>query len=85
METVYDWVTIGLFAALVVLFLQRSMADEGTDHNDNILLYLVAGAGCGAVNFLGNRGMNIPAVLLLACTVAFALYFLKPFRSWPRD
>jgi hypothetical protein len=84
METVYDWVTVGLFAALVVLFLQRSMGDEETDHNDNILLYLVAGAGCAAANFFGNRGLNVPAVLLLAGTVAFILYFLRPFGSWPR-
>jgi FtsH-binding integral membrane protein len=85
MQTVYDWVTVGLFAALVVLFLQRSMADEGTNHNDSILLYLVAGAGCAAVNFLGNRGMHVPAVVLLAGTIAFILYFLRPFRSWPRS
>jgi hypothetical protein len=84
METVYDWVTVGLFAALVVLFLQRSMGDEETEHNDNILLYLVAGAGCAAVNFFGNRGLHVPAVLLLAGTVAFILYFLRPFRSWPK-
>jgi len=84
METVYDWVTIGLFAGLVVLFLQRSIGEGGTDHNDNILFYLVAGAGCAAVNFLGNKGMHVPAVLLLGCTLAFILYFLRPFRSWPR-
>ena len=84
METVYDWVTVGLFAGLVVLFLQRSMGDEDAHQNDSILLYLVAGAGCAAVNFLGNRGIHLLAMLLLACTVAFILYFLRPFRSWPR-
>jgi hypothetical protein len=84
METVYDWVTIGVFAGLIVLYLQRSMADGETDQHDNILLYLVAGAGCATVNFLGNKGMHVPAVLLLACTLGFIMYFLRPFRSWPK-
>jgi hypothetical protein len=84
MESVYDWVTVGFFAGLVVLFLQRSMGDEDGRQKDNILLYLVAGAGCAAADFLGNKGMHVPAVLLLGCTVVFVLYVLKPFRSWPR-
>jgi hypothetical protein len=84
MESVYDWVTVGLFAGLVVLFLQRSTGDDEEHHKDSILLYLVAGAGCAAANFLGNKGMHIPAVLLIVGTVVFIGYFLKPFGSWPR-
>ena len=28
METVYDWVTVAIFAGLIVLFLQRSVGPE---------------------------------------------------------
>ena len=38
MSTIYDWVTIGIFAGLIVLFLQRS-TDEGPEV-DSIWHYL---------------------------------------------
>jgi hypothetical protein len=38
METPYDWVTVGIFAGLVVLFMQRSTSDEVEDENDSLLL-----------------------------------------------
>ena len=28
METPYDWITVAIFAGLVVLFMQRSTSDE---------------------------------------------------------
>ncbi|MCA1653832.1 MAG: XrtV sorting system accessory protein [Sphingomicrobium sp.] len=79
MQTVYDWVTLGIFAGLVVLFLQRSTAES--DHSkDRLAWYLLAGAGCGAANYLGNKGYDIPAVLVLAATVALIFFVLKPFN-----
>ena len=84
METVYDWVTVGIFAALVVLFMQRSTGDELQRDEDSLLLYLAAGAGCAAANYFGNQEQHVVAVLLIAGTLGFILYFLKPFRSWPR-
>ena len=33
METVYDWVTVAIFAGLVVLFMQRSMSDQVQHEN----------------------------------------------------
>ncbi len=84
METVYDWVTVGIFAALVVLFMQRSTGDELQRDEDSLLLYLAAGGGCAAANYFGNQEQHVVAVLLIAGTLGFILYFLKPFRSWPR-
>ena len=49
METIYDWVTVGLFAGLVVLFLQRSSEDQP---RDGLLEYLVAGLGLAIANYL---------------------------------
>ena len=75
METVYDWVTLAIFAGLVVLFLQRSMGD---DHNDSMLAYL-AGAGiCALANYLGNAGHDLLAALLIVANLAFIFLVLKP-------
>lgn len=78
METVYDWVCLGIFAGLVVLFLQRSVGDEA-DKNDSLLLYLAAGVGCAIVNYFGNQGQHVFAIPLLVATVGFIVRFLKPF------
>ncbi len=43
METVYDWVTMAIFAGLVVLFLQRSMSDE---RQDSMIPYMAGAAMC---------------------------------------
>jgi thiamine transporter ThiT len=80
MTTIYDWVCLGIFAGLVVLFLQRSTGPQ--DHQDDSLIhYLVAGAACGVANYFGNEGQNAIAILLLVGTLAFVAYYLKPFQS----
>lgn len=82
METIYDWVTLGIFAGLVVLFLQRSTADV-PDEKESLVWYLLAGGGCAVANYLGNQEQHIPAILVLAATIAFIIIFLKPFRFGP--
>jgi len=82
METVYDWVTMALFAGLAVLFLQRSMEEE---LRDSILHYLIAGVGCALANYLGNSGQDILAVLLIVATIGFILHFIKPFQVGPKS
>lgn len=80
METPYDWITLGIFAGLIVLFMQRSTSETETV-NDPLWMYLAAGAGCGVANFLGNKGSDILAILVMVTTVAFIVHFLKPFPS----
>ena len=82
METPYDWVTVGLFAGLVVLFLQRSSEAEP---RDSLLEYLVAGLGLAIANYLGNHDQDILAILLIVGTVAFVLFYMKPFRPGPES
>jgi hypothetical protein len=82
MQTVYDWVTLAIFAGLVVLFLQRSTSDRA-ERDVSILFYLAAGAGCAIANYFGNQGENLVAILLLAATLAFILFYLKPFERRP--
>jgi len=84
METVYDWVTVGIFAGLVVLFVQRSTADEEPREHDSLLLYLGAALGLAVANYIGNQGLYLLAALLIAADIGFIVYFLKPFKSWPR-
>lgn len=83
METPYDWITVGIFAGLIVLFMQRSTSDSNDDIDDPLWMYLVAGVGCGVANYIGNEGQHLLAVLAIAATLAFVFHYLKPFR-WPR-
>ncbi len=62
METVYDWVTVAIFAGLVVLFMQRSTSDEVQHENDSLWLYLGAGLGCAVSNYIGNKGLHVIAI-----------------------
>ncbi|MCL6730115.1 XrtV sorting system accessory protein [Sphingomonas hankyongi] len=78
MHTVYDWVTIAIFAGLLVLFLHRS-SDEAP--RDKLVHYLIAGAGCATVNYLGNEGMHLLAVLGLAGVLAFIQLTLRPLGA----
>jgi hypothetical protein len=84
MESVYDWVTVAIFAGLIVLFVQRSTAEEQPRANDSLLLYLAAAMGCAVANYLGNQGWHLLAIPLIAATVGFVLYYLRPFKFWPR-
>ena len=79
METIYDWVSLGIFAGLVVLFLQRSTSD-GAGKDVSLLYYLGAGAGCAVANYFGNSGQNLVAIALLVVTIVFIIVFLKPFK-----
>ena len=75
METVYDWVTMAIFAGLVVLFLQRSSAAEPSD---SLWSYLGAGVGCAVANYIGNEGQHAIAVVAIIATLAFIFIVLKP-------
>jgi hypothetical protein len=80
MQTIYDWVSLAIFAGLIVLFLQRSTSDRD-ERDASLWYYLAAGAGCAAANYFGNQRQDVIAILLLVGTVGFIVYFLKPFRS----
>lgn len=78
METVYDWLTVAVFAFLVILFLHRSV--DVDDPKDHLWQYLVAGVGCAITNWLGNEGYDPPAVVAFLVTLAFINYTLRPFN-----
>jgi len=78
LHTVYDWVTVGLFAGLIVLFLQRSSQQDPPDH---LWQYLIAAVGCALTNYLGNEDMHIPAIAVILATLAYIHHVLRPFRA----
>lgn len=79
MSTIYDWVTVALFAGLIVLFLQRSVGDES--EHDSFWPYIVASIGCATVNWLGNHGYDPFAILVGFALLAFVYFVLRPFGS----
>ena len=84
METVYDWVTVAIFAGLIVLFVQRSTTEVETQQHDSLFLYLAAGVGCAVANYVGNQGWHLIAIPLIAATLFFIVFYLRPVNSWPR-
>jgi len=82
METAYDWITVAIFAGLIVLFLQRSV---GPDH-DRMWPYFAAAVGCAVVNQAGNHAIETSDLLWHAISVigivailVFIHYLLHPF------
>ena len=87
MQTVYDWLTMIVFAGLIVLFLQRSQGEP----RDHLWQYLVAALGCAGTNYLGNEGFRLidarfhfAAVLLGAATLGFIFVVLRPLDGLRR-
>lgn len=78
METIYDWVTLAMFAGLIILFLQRSTAAEPSD---KIYQYAPPAIGCAVVNYLGNKGLGLVAVVGIVAILAYVWYVLKPLRA----
>jgi len=78
LETVYDWISVMIFAGIIVLFLQRSLE---TRPNDTIWHYLAPSVGCALANYLGNEGHHVAAVAALAGVIAYILKVLKPFQK----
>lgn len=82
MSSVYDWVSLAIFAGLVVLFLQRATGD-GAEEDVSLFYYLGAAVGCAAGDYLGNHGQDLAAIGLLLGTIGFIVVCLKPFKLRP--
>lgn len=89
METVYDWLTVAIFAGLVVLFLQRSVGDRPP--RDSMFQYLAASAGCAIANYFGNEAVagrgtvyHLLAIAVILGTLAYIYVALRPLDK-PAD
>lgn len=76
MTTVYDWLTVGIFAGLIVLFLQRSTAEVQVD---KITDYLPPALCCAAANYVGNNGHPFLAGVIITTIPVYVWLILKPF------
>ena len=81
MKSLYDLVSLILFAGIAVLFLQRSASEE----RDGTALwkYLVAAVGCAVADVLGNNGYMIASIAMFVALVVFSVVMLRPFRRPP--
>lgn len=75
MQTIYDWVTIAAFAALITLFLNRSTSETPSD---KLIHYAPAAIGCAVANYLGNNGYHLLAVAVIAALALYVWFVLKP-------
>jgi hypothetical protein len=89
LNTVYDWVTIAIFAGLVVLFLQRSTGARPP--SDTIWHYAPPSIGCAIANYFGNKAMAGGAMFyhllgagLIVATLAYIVLVLRPLDT-PSD
>src|SRR5690606_17015759 len=78
LETVFDWITVAIFAGLIVLFMQRSTGDEPPQ--DSIWQYLGPSVGCAVANYLGNEGYQLAAIGVIAATLGYIIFVLRPFN-----
>ena len=93
METPYDWLTVAIFAGLIVIFLQRSVGDD--EPADSIWSYLPPSLGCAIANQLGNKAMksteggdgiyHVAAIILILAVIAYIILIIKPFPTRPQD
>lgn len=74
MQSVFDWLTIGIFAFLVVIFLQRSAGERSAD--DKMWKYLPPALGCMIANYLGNKDMTVVGAALAVATMAYIWHFI---------
>lgn len=74
METVYDWLTVFIFAALVTRFLQASAGPR--EGNESVWHYLIPSVGCAGANWLGNSGWHAAAIATITVSIAYILIFL---------
>lgn len=77
METIYDWVTVAIFAGLIVLFLHRSTTNE--EPKDTLLQYVPPCLGCALANYVGNEGHGPLSAGIVIAVLFYIALVLKPF------
>ena len=79
MQTLFDWLSVLLFALIALTYLQRSLIR--TNYPDPVWRYIPPVAGCVTGNWLGNNGHPAFAIILLLTSVLFFIVILRPLRS----
>ncbi len=79
MSTVYDWLTMAVFAGLLVTFLQRSIGPRPA--NDRVINYLPPAVGCGLANYAGNESYALLSAVILVAVLGYIWVVIRPFRG----
>ncbi|RYD24026.1 MAG: hypothetical protein EOP89_11630 [Lysobacteraceae bacterium] len=77
METPYDWLTLAIFAGLIILFLQRSTAETPSDR---MIEYAPPAIGCAVANYLGNHDQHALAIIAIVAILVYIWLVLKPLQ-----
>ena len=77
METPYYWLTLAIFAGLIILFLQRSTAETPSDR---MIEYAPPAIGCAVANYLGNHDQHALAIIAIVAIVVYIWFVLKPLQ-----
>lgn len=78
MQTIYDWLSVLLFGAIALTYLQRSL--KAPSFPDKAINYLPPTVGCALSNWLGNEGHSIAAIVTLIVSAAWFVHFIHPLR-----
>ena len=81
MKTIYDLVSIALFAGLAILYLQRAASDQ--PDSTALWKYAVAAVSCAVADYLGNHGQALASILVFVALIVFAVIMLRPFSQGP--
>lgn len=76
MSTVFDWLTVAIFAVLAVIYLQRSVGNRPA--HDAVWKYLPPAVACVTANQVGNAGWGVPAVMLMVGAMAYVWFVIRP-------
>jgi len=76
MTTVFDWLTVAIFAGLAVIYLQRSVGERPS--HDAVWKYLPAAAACMVANQVGNAGWLVPATTIMCGAMAYIWFIIRP-------
>jgi len=78
-KSIYDLITLILFAGLAILYLQRSIEQA----RDRTIHYLPPAIGCALANWLGDHDQPIWAGVTIVAGIAYTFFVLKPFQQKP--
>lgn len=71
METIFDFVTVGIFIGIVILYFQYSKKED-----QNILMYIWPSIGCATANYFGNKGFDIAGWSFIGVTLICVYLFI---------
>jgi hypothetical protein len=78
LKTIYDVISIVMFAGLAIIFLQRS-ASRSPD-SIPIWKYGIPAIGCAVGDYLGNHDQMIASIAIFLAVAGFSIMILRPFR-----